>query len=128
MEYRGGTYISQVDGHSVPNALQRWAAALDPALIKGLGQARKRELIDQIDSDLADGVWPVPLDDLKDVWCTSACTSGGFLLINLVATQQRKGWPRVIVNPVTGLPVLSAGPNAPVLSSKEVQKILADFP
>jgi hypothetical protein len=35
---------------------------------------------------------------------------------------------RIIADPVTGLPVLSAGPSAPLLSSEEVEEILADIP
>jgi AbrB family looped-hinge helix DNA binding protein len=35
---------------------------------------------------------------------------------------------RIIAGPLTGLPVLSAGADAPVLSSKEVEEILANFP
>jgi len=35
---------------------------------------------------------------------------------------------RIIADPVTGLPVLSAGSDAPVLSSKEVDEILSNFP
>ena len=35
---------------------------------------------------------------------------------------------RIIRDPVTGLPVLTAGPKAPKLTSAEVRGILADFP
>jgi AbrB family looped-hinge helix DNA binding protein len=35
---------------------------------------------------------------------------------------------KTITDPVTGLPVLSAGKDAPVLSSKDVAEILANFP
>jgi AbrB family looped-hinge helix DNA binding protein len=35
---------------------------------------------------------------------------------------------RTIIDPVTGLPVLSAGAGAPPLSSKDVEEILANFP
>jgi AbrB family looped-hinge helix DNA binding protein len=35
---------------------------------------------------------------------------------------------KTITDPVTGLPVLSAGPGAPVLRSKDVEEILANFP
>ena len=35
---------------------------------------------------------------------------------------------RIIRDPVTGLPVLTAGPKAPKLTSAEVREILADFP
>ncbi|MGH9455678.1 MAG: AbrB/MazE/SpoVT family DNA-binding domain-containing protein [Terriglobia bacterium] len=48
----------------------------------------------------------------------------------IVLTPQKKR-PRhvkIIADPVTGLPVLSAGADAPVLSSKEVEEILASFP
>jgi AbrB family looped-hinge helix DNA binding protein len=34
----------------------------------------------------------------------------------------------LVTDPVTGLPALSAGPDAPTLSSKEVEEILANFP
>jgi hypothetical protein len=34
----------------------------------------------------------------------------------------------IIIDPVTGLPVLSAGPDSPILTSKEVQEMLANFP
>ena len=34
----------------------------------------------------------------------------------------------IIADPVTGFPVLSAGPNAPLLSSRAVDEILSNFP
>ena len=48
----------------------------------------------------------------------------------IVLTPQRKRAHRVkfVIDSVTGLPALSAGPNAPTLSSKEVEEILANFP
>jgi len=48
-----------------------------------------------------------------------------------IVLTPRKNRPhpvRIVTDSVTGLPVLSAGPNAPVLSSKEVEDILASFP
>lgn len=36
--------------------------------------------------------------------------------------------PCIIKDPVTGWPVLDAGPDAPVLTSEMVEEILADFP
>ena len=35
---------------------------------------------------------------------------------------------RIVRDPVTGLPVLTAGPKAPKLTSAQVREILADFP
>ena len=34
---------------------------------------------------------------------------------------------KIITDPSTGLPVLDAGPNAPTLTSTEVEEILIDF-
>jgi len=48
----------------------------------------------------------------------------------VVLTPRRKRPYRfkLITDPITGLPVLSGGPNAPTLTSKDVDEILADFP
>jgi len=50
----------------------------------------------------------------------------GRIVLTPGKTRPRKA--RIIKDPVTGLPVLSGGPGAPVLTSKEVEEILADFP
>lgn len=47
----------------------------------------------------------------------------------VLTPQSRKLYKAKIVrDPITGLPVLNAGSGAPVLSSKEVHEIQADFP
>ena len=48
--------------------------------------------------------------------------------IVLVPRRKRARKPRIVRDPVTGLPALSAGPGAPVLTSEQVAEILADFP
>jgi AbrB family looped-hinge helix DNA binding protein len=48
----------------------------------------------------------------------------------IVLTPQRKrpAKSQIVTDPKTGLPVLSAGSDAPKLSSKEVAEILTNFP
>ncbi len=48
----------------------------------------------------------------------------------IVLTPQKKkvSKARIITDPLTGFPVLSAGPKAPVLTSKRVRELLTDFP
>jgi len=48
----------------------------------------------------------------------------------VVLTPRKTRFSKValLVDPVTGLPVLSAGSGAPHLSSKQVREILAEFP
>jgi AbrB family looped-hinge helix DNA binding protein len=48
--------------------------------------------------------------------------------IVLTPRKVRPRKARIIRDPVTGLPVLTAGPEAPKLTSAEVHEILADFP
>jgi hypothetical protein len=93
MDYRGGTYISQVDAGSVAGALKVWAAGLDTAAIAGLGPRRKIELIDDIRERLSSGQEPVLLDGLVNAWCVSALTSRGLALINIIATNTRNWNP-----------------------------------
>jgi AbrB family looped-hinge helix DNA binding protein len=48
--------------------------------------------------------------------------------IVLSMRPKRSSVPRIIVDPVTGFPVLSSGPDAPVLTSKQVEEMLSNFP
>jgi len=46
----------------------------------------------------------------------------------LTPRRKRLAKAKIVTDPVTGLPVLSAGPDAPQLTSKQVREILAEFP
>ncbi len=49
----------------------------------------------------------------------------------VVLTLQRKRSRRkakIVTDPITGFPVLTLGPGAPVLTHKQVKQMLADFP
>jgi AbrB family looped-hinge helix DNA binding protein len=48
--------------------------------------------------------------------------------IILTPRRIRPGRARIVIDPVTGLPVLTAGNNAPKLTSAQASEILADFP
>ena len=48
--------------------------------------------------------------------------------IVLTPRKARPRKARIIQDSATGLPVLTAGPEAPKLTSAEVREILADFP
>ena len=48
--------------------------------------------------------------------------------IVLTPRRARRRKARILVDPITGLPVLSAGPDALPFSSKEVDEILSNFP
>jgi AbrB family looped-hinge helix DNA binding protein len=48
----------------------------------------------------------------------------------IVLTPRKKSpyQVKIVTDPATGLPVLTAGSDAPVLSSKEVEEMLTNFP
>ena len=48
--------------------------------------------------------------------------------IVLTPRYSRSAKASIVADPVTGLPVLSAGPRAPQLTSEQVQDILSDLP
>jgi AbrB family looped-hinge helix DNA binding protein len=48
--------------------------------------------------------------------------------IILTPQQRRPNKARIVVDPVTGFPALTAGPDAPILTSKDVKEILSNFP
>jgi AbrB family looped-hinge helix DNA binding protein len=48
--------------------------------------------------------------------------------IVLMPQKKKTRKARIVADPVTGLPVLSAGKDAPALSSRDVDEILANFP
>jgi AbrB family looped-hinge helix DNA binding protein len=51
---------------------------------------------------------------------------GGRIVLTPRKKRPRQG--KIVTDPITGLPALSAGSDAPVLSSKEVEEILTNFP
>lgn len=48
MEFRGGTYVSQVESSSLLKACVKWAKGLEVSEIYGFGQSSKQNLIEEI--------------------------------------------------------------------------------
>jgi AbrB family looped-hinge helix DNA binding protein len=55
-----------------------------------------------------------------------ATVESGRIVLTPRTKKRQKG--KIVIDSATGLPVLSMGPNAPVLTSKEVAEILSNFP
>ena len=89
LDYRGGTYVSQVQAETPAEAVQAWAASLDPKVVHGLGPSGKKDLVRVLAEDVEGGSGPVLLDGLTNVWCTSALMRGAGMTINIVSTCTR---------------------------------------
>ena len=48
--------------------------------------------------------------------------------IVLTAPAKKRYKARIVKDPITGLPVIDVGPDAPVLTSEMVRELLTDFP
>ncbi len=86
MEYRGGTYISQLTGVGIVEAIKAWSSSGDPT-----GNAVKLrenwaiDLIRRID-DNDDGFF-YPMDGLRSVWFLSFLIEDERAFVNVVKTQ-----------------------------------------
>lgn len=79
-EYRGGTYVSQVEASNEIVAFQNWAKEIDPNEIKYLDS----HLIKTIAKDsLNIDYQPVLLNGLKNTWCATWSGSG---LVHIIET------------------------------------------
>jgi len=88
MEYRGGTYISQVEAPDVVNALRAWSQQLDPSEIAEFGPAHKRKLIQNIESDIENNELPTPVQGTVNVWCAAATCRNSLMLIDIIQTER----------------------------------------
>jgi hypothetical protein len=81
MEFKGGTYISQVKATSPQLACMKWANHLKVSEVHGLGQTGHLALIKEMQEEE-----PIKIQDAKGAWCISARIRGHLALVNLVRT------------------------------------------
>ncbi|MFH7041749.1 hypothetical protein ABT392_05455 [Paucibacter sp. JuS9] len=83
LDYRGGTYISQLRAPSVRTAQIAWAKSLEPGVVFGLGAKRLVQLVQEIEQDPYGIYAPVALRGLTNAWC---CGSP-YGLLNIIKTD-----------------------------------------
>ena len=85
MDYRGGTYISQLRAPTPLSALRAWARRLDESEVWGMGKAGKDKLLEEMLDDIN---VPVPVSGVKHTWCSSALVRNQHMGINFVQTEE----------------------------------------
>lgn len=83
MEFRGGTYISQIYAERLSDAVKLWGEKLETNDIKHLGNSGKNELL----SELKDIELTV-IRTVKNVWFFCLSIRKGFITVNVVKTSQ----------------------------------------
>lgn len=84
LEYKGGTYISQVRARSTTLAMKAWAGKFVELKVPGLGTTTKHALAEKIGRDV-----PTALDGLKGTWCSSALVRGHLALMHFIQTEEQ---------------------------------------
>jgi hypothetical protein len=81
MEFRGGTYVSQVKADSLINAIIEWANSLEVDEIQYLGPTGKAEIIGMMKE-----AEPALLKGLTNVWFECFPIKQGVARMNIVKT------------------------------------------
>ena len=85
LEFRGGTYISQISASSPGESLKLYAKSLSGAE----ADAWKLDLSGfQAEVQHCE---PVPFEGLINAWCLSGDIGGHFMLINIIQTDRSQG-------------------------------------
>ena len=83
LEFKEGTYVSQVRSDTYEKAPEVWARQLDVKAIKGLKPKGKQLLIDEMQEDE-----PVLLMGLINTWCSVARVNDALALIHFTETVE----------------------------------------
>lgn len=83
MEFRGGTYISQIKGANISAAMVLWGQNLDLAQIKFLGEKGKLELQTELTNES-----PTKTEGVENVWFFCLRIKPGFLTVNVIKTAK----------------------------------------
>jgi hypothetical protein len=83
LDYKGGTYLSQISSGSPITAFVKGAKSLQAANVTGLGNKGKASLIEQMKTNEI-----TPITGLTNVWCKTALISGRIALVNVIQTDQ----------------------------------------
>jgi hypothetical protein len=83
MQFRGGTYISQVAAERLLDAVKLWGENLETNDIEHLGNKGKNELLAELkDIEL------IGIRTVKNVWFFCLSIRKGFLAVNVIKTSK----------------------------------------
>jgi len=83
MDYKGGTYISQVEAVDEQEAMICWIENLDTTQVKGFSKSDKRKIIAL---GFSDDDRATPITGMQNTWYFNVRTKKGFAGINIVKT------------------------------------------
>lgn len=85
MQFRGGTYISQVESKNLSEATKLWVKQIKIEEIKHLGEKGQIEMIKKEAEDFELSA----LYSLKNIWFFCFRIKAGFIMVNVVKTDNK---------------------------------------
>jgi hypothetical protein len=82
LEFKGGTYISQIEAGSPKTALTKWSESLNIVEIEGIEGKMKEQIKD--DAKVQE---PSLLQGMNNVWCATFLLADNLALVNFVQTE-----------------------------------------
>ncbi|GBC59938.1 hypothetical protein DENIS_0880 [Desulfonema ishimotonii] len=86
LDYRGGTYISQIKGLSPENAAEEWIKKKLDLQALGVRDYNVEDILTDVDRSEES---PAPLCDLTNVWCMTFLLDDDLALVNIIKTNSR---------------------------------------
>ena len=84
MEFKGGTYVSQIRAPSPEAALENWARGLEVKNIEGMTAGIKRQFVEWLPE-----ARPTAVDGLKSTWSSGLVARADSALVHIVRTPDR---------------------------------------
>lgn len=85
MDFRGGTYISQVKAPHQDKAVEIWANELNTKEVLYFSDNSKKQLIEALPELIKDNEI-IELDNLQNVWSFTYQFKTGYAIVNIVKT------------------------------------------
>lgn len=80
LEYRGGTYISQIHSESPTAAVKKWSTTATEHTLAVWGLNRADLVLLSHDN-------PIPVENCVNIWCLTGSAKNHLMLLNVIATE-----------------------------------------
>ena len=84
MEFKGGTYLSQIRAPSPEAALEKWARDLEVKRIEGMTAGIKRQFVEWLPE-----ARPTAVEGLKSTWNSGFVARTSSALVHILRTTER---------------------------------------
>lgn len=82
MDFRGGTYISQIKAKGLTEACEKWLEKLSTKDVKYLGSKTKMELYNELKNEMV-----TPINGVDNIWIMNFLPFGYYITVHIIKTD-----------------------------------------